>query len=92
MHITNWSVAPWVSKKLTCLSVRCILNSENSLKRKSLYNAINTNSICISVSLQQGESASECYCLEVKPDISKLKVVNIGSLSLQWRRLASTSV
>lgn len=41
------------------------------------------------VSLQQGESASECYCLEVKPDVSKLKVVNIGSLSLQWRRTSA---
>ena len=38
------------------------------------------------VSLQQGESASECYCLSVREGVNRLKVVNIGSLALQWRR------
>ena len=28
----------------------------------------------VPVSLQQGESASECYCLAVKEGVSKLKV------------------
>ncbi|XP_066018439.1 trafficking protein particle complex subunit 11-like [Pocillopora verrucosa] len=41
------------------------------------------------ISLQQGESASECYCLAVKEGVSKLKVVNIGSLTLQWRRTSA---
>ncbi|CAH3108389.1 unnamed protein product, partial [Pocillopora meandrina] len=43
----------------------------------------------VPVSLQQGESASECYCLAVKEGVSKLKVVNIGSLALQWRRTSA---
>ncbi|XP_022802428.1 trafficking protein particle complex subunit 11-like [Stylophora pistillata] len=42
------------------------------------------------ISLQQGESASECYCLAVKEGVSKMKVVNIGSLALQWRRTSAT--
>lgn len=42
------------------------------------------------ISLQQGESASECYCLSVREDVSRLKVVNIGSLALQWRRTSAT--
>lgn len=42
--------------------------------------------VVVSVSLQQGESASECYCLAVREGVSKMKVVNIGSLALQWRR------
>lgn len=42
--------------------------------------------VLVLVSLQQGESASECYCLAVREGVSKMKVVNIGNLALQWRR------
>ena len=45
-----------------------------------------TSRVLVLVSLQQGESASECYCLAVREGVSKMKVVNIGSLALQWRR------
>ncbi|KAL9982030.1 hypothetical protein ACROYT_G010816 [Oculina patagonica] len=41
------------------------------------------------ISLQQGESASECYCLAVREGVSKMKVVNIGNLALQWRRTSA---
>ncbi|XP_073257117.1 trafficking protein particle complex subunit 11-like [Porites lutea] len=41
------------------------------------------------ISLQQGESASECYCLSVREGVNRLKVVNIGSLALQWRRTSA---
>lgn len=41
------------------------------------------------ISLQQGESAPECYCLAVKEGVSKLKVVNIESLAIQWRRTSA---
>ncbi|CAH3108335.1 unnamed protein product, partial [Pocillopora meandrina] len=49
-----------------------------------------TTTLNMVISLQQGESASECYCLAVKEGVSKLKVVNIGSLALQWRRTSAT--
>ena len=42
------------------------------------------------MSLQQGESASDCYCLQVtRGASSSSKVVNIGNLVLQWKRSAA---
>ena len=67
-------------------NVRCTLRQNGKLNLSSLFVRHDKCISCFVVSLENDESASDCFCLASKTSDSVSRSVYLGQLRIEWKR------